>query len=456
MSQTTKRTLQGILWIALYLALTLAPLFLLLVGPTPPGRGFWREFSVALGFAGLAMMCLQFVLTARFRWLKAPYGSDIVYYFHRQISLVAFVVVLAHPLILFIEDPARLGLLNLVAAPWRARFGVTAVLALIALVAISLWRQRFKIHYDAWRIWHGILATAAVALALGHIVLVGYYVAAPWKQVLWIAYSAFWVGLLAYVRVIKPWLELRRPYLVEEVRRERGDAWTLALRPQGHAGLTFHPGQFAWLTLRSSPFADREHPFSFSSSAARPGELAFTIKERGDFTRQIGQVRPGERAYLDGPHGGFTSDRHDHAAGFVFIAGGVGITPIMSMLRTLADRGDRRPLALIYANRDWEGVTFREEIAALQASGLLDLRVIHVLERPPEDWPFDCASLRSGCERGYVTADILRRHLRRSEGRNRYEVFICGPQPMMDAVERALVGLGVAVGDIHTERFDLV
>ncbi len=51
------------------------------MGPTPAGRGFWREFSVALVFAGLAMMCLQFVLTARFRWLKAPYGSDIVYYF---------------------------------------------------------------------------------------------------------------------------------------------------------------------------------------------------------------------------------------------------------------------------------------------------------------------------------------------------------------------------------------
>ena len=73
--------------------------------------------------------------------------------------------------------------------------------------------------------------------------------------------------------------------------------------------------------------------------------------------------------------------------------------------------------------------------------------MIHVLERPPEGWEG---------ERGYVTADILRRHLPRIEGRNRYEVFICGPQPMMDGVERALVSLGVAVGDIHTERFDLV
>lgn len=447
MTQKTKRYLQGILWVVFYLALTLAPLFLLLVGPAPSGRGFWREFSVALGFAGLAMMCLQFVLTARFRWLKAPYGSDIVYFFHRQVSLVAFVIVLAHPLILFIEDPARLGLLNLFTAPWRARFGVTAVLALIVLIAISLWRKPLKIHYDAWRIGHGLLATAAVALAMAHIVLVGHHVGTPAKRALWIGYGVFWVGLLVYVRVIKPWLEMRRPYVVESVKPERGNAWTLVLRPDGHSGLTFHPGQFAWLTLRSSPFADREHPFSFSSSAAQPQRLGFTIRELGDFTSRIGEVRPGERAYLDGPHGAFSTDRHERAASFAFIAGGVGITPIMSILRTLADRGDRRPLLLVYANRDWEGVTFREEIEELRRTSRLDLRVVYVLEQPPDEWDG---------ERGFVTAEILRRHLPRCEHSNGIEIFICGPQPMMNAVERALLSLGVDVGDIHTERFDLV
>lgn len=445
MSQSTKRVLQGILWLIIYLVLTLAPLWLLLIQPTPPGRGFWREFSVALGFVGLTMLCLQFVLTARFSWLKAPYGSDIVYYFHRQISLVAFVIVLAHPLILFFEDPAQLALLNLITAPWRARLGVTAVLALIIMVVISVWRQPLKIHYDEWRIWHGLLATAVVALALGHIILVGHYVSVPWKQALWIGYSIFWVGLLAYVRVFRPWMILRRPYLVEAVRPERGNAWTVSLRPEGHPGLKFQPGQFAWLMLRSSPFADREHPFSFSSSAAQTERLEFTIKARGDFTRQIKTVRPGERAYLDGPYGAFTPDRHDHAAGFIFIAGGVGITPMMSMLRTLADRQEQRSLILVYANQDWDGLTFREEIEALRSQ--LNLRVVYVLEQPPAGWEG---------ERGFVNDDILQRHLPRPHERNVYEAFICGPQPMMAAIERALVSLGMNMGDIHTERFDLV
>ena len=443
MNAMVKLYLQGIFWILVYLIVTLAPLFVLLLGPVPAGRGFWREFSVALGFAGLAMMGWQFALTARFRRVKAPFGSDIVYFFHRQISLVTFVLILAHPLILFVTLPDTLQLLNVFAAPWRARAGVTALLALVVLIAISLWRKRFKIHYDQWRLWHGVLATAAVALAMAHIVGVGHYVGTPWKRTLWMGYGMVWVGLLAYVRIVKPWMELRRPYRVEQIIQERGNAWTLALRPDGHKGITFSPGQFAWLTIWDSPFSDKEHPFSFSSSAARPGQLEFTIKELGDFTARIKDVRPGQVVYLDGPHGAFSIDRHPEAPGYVFMAGGVGITPVMSMLRTLADRGDRRPLLLIYANKTWEAVTFREEIEAIKKQ--LNLRVVHVLEQAPDDWEE---------EKGFVNADILKRHLPEDRGRHQY--FICGPEPMMNAVEKTLNQLGVPFAQFHSERFNLV
>ena len=148
MNKTVKLYLQGAFWILVYLIVTLAPLFVLLLGPVPAGRGFWREFSVALGFAGLAMMGWQFGLTARFRRVKDPFGSDIVYFFHRQISLITFVLILAHPIILFVTSPETLQLLNIFTAPWRARAGVTALLTLVVLIAISLWRKRFKIHYD--------------------------------------------------------------------------------------------------------------------------------------------------------------------------------------------------------------------------------------------------------------------------------------------------------------------
>lgn len=443
MNEHLKRYLLGAFWITVYLLLTLAPLFILLIGPVPEGRGFWREFSVALGFAGLAMMGWQFALTARFQQVKAPFGSDIIYFFHRQISLVAFVFILAHPLILFITSPDTLQLLNVFSAPWRARAGLTSLLALVALIAISVWRKRFKIEYDRWRRWHGVLATAAVTLALVHIVLVGHYIGTPWKRTLWIGYGVVWVGLLFYVRIIKPWLELRRPYRVVEVTPERGNAWSLTVEPVGHAGFRFSPGQFAWITLWDSPFTDREHPFSISSSAEQPGRLSFTIKELGDFTAKIKQVTPGMPAYLDGAHGAFTIDRYPHEPGFVFIAGGVGITPMMSMMRTMVDRNDRRPLLLIYASKNWESVIFREEIDELE--DILNLRIVHVLEQAHPGWEG---------EQGFIDAQILGRHL--PPDRAYLEHFICGPEPMMDAAEKALRQLGVPMDKMHSERFNLV
>jgi predicted ferric reductase len=432
----------GIFWIVVYLALTMAPLFVMLFGPDRVGRGFWREFSVALGFAGLAMMGLQFLLTARYQVITAPYGIDVIYHFHRQISLAAFVMILAHPIILFIENPANLALLNVFTAPTRAVLGVSSVIALVLLIITSLRRLPLGIRYEPWRISHGLLATAAVVLAMGHTILVGYYIDTPGKRALWIILGMIWIGALLYVRVFKPMYMLRRPYTIAEVRTERGDAYTLVLKPEGHAGMSFKPGQFAWLTILSSPFFIREHPFSFSGSAMQAGQLELTVKELGDFTRTIKTIQPGTRAYLDGPYGAFSVDM-ELAPGYVFLAGGVGITPVMSMLRTLADRRDGRPLVLFYGNKTWESATFREQLEELQQR--LNLKVVHVVEDPADGWEG---------ERGFITAELLARYL--PEERLGFEYFICGPVPMMNAVDKALRRLGVPVEHTHSEPFNLV
>lgn len=440
-----RNVITGIAWALIYIFLVLAPLFIMLTGPRAAGREFWRDLSVSLGFIGLAMMALQFVLTARFKWLKAPYGSDIVYHFHRQISFVAFALIITHPLLLFIFSPRTLALLNVFIAPWRARFAVVAVLSLIGLIVFSVWRKKLKIDYYSWRIWHGILAILAVGMALVHVELAGYYVNTPWKRALWIVYAVFWIGLLVYTRLVKPLLLMRKKYRVVDLVQERGGAWTLVLEPDGHAGIRFHPGQFAWINLRSSPFSEKEHPFSISSSAAENLRLSFTIKELGDFTRRIKDTPIGETVYVDGPYGAFTTDRHDHARGFIFIAGGVGITPIMSMMRTMADRDEKRPLVLFYANRDWEGITFREELERLKTR--LDLTLIHVLEKPPQNW--------TG-KQGYISRKDIEEVIPKGLERNQLEIFLCGPPPMMRAVDRIINEMNIWPGDFHYERFDLV
>jgi predicted ferric reductase len=229
---------------------------------------------------------------------------------------------------------------------------------------------------------------------------------------------------------------------VSDVRQERGSSWTLTLTPEGHAGLRFLPGQFAWLTLRSSPFSAKEHPFSFSGSAEDSSALRFTIKELGDFTSTIKDVQRGETAYVDGPHGIFSIDHCPRAESFVFVAGGVGIAPIISMLRTLADRQDERRLRLIYGNWRWSGVLFREDLELLRP--LLDIEIIYVLQDPPPEW--------GGLE-GVLSEPVMAKAL--PDAALSAVFFLCGPKPMSDSVHRTLRRRGVPLNRIHCELFDM-
>ena len=434
---------RGAVWIVAYLFFVLAPLFALLLGSHPPARAFWTEFSVAIGYAGLAMMGLQFGLTARFRYITEPWGDDVIYHLHRKLSLIAVALALAHPIILFVVRPELLALLNSIQAPWRARFAAVSTYSLIALVVMALWRAKWNIKYETWHLWHIVLAVVAVAAGVLHMVGWSFYLTASWKRALWIGLTIFWIALLLYVRIFKPLFMLRRPYRVAEVRKERGDAWTLVMQPDGHPGFRFSPGQFGWLTLGGSPFKITGHPFSFSSSAAvSDGRVEMTIRNLGDFTSEIYKVPVGQRVYLDGPYGAFTIDR-DPADMHVLIAGGVGITPMMSMVRTLADRGDKRPVILLYGGKDWESIIFREELEALKER--LNLKIVHVLENPPASW--------TG-EKGFINAEVFKRQLPPPYADHEY--FICGPDVMMDAIEKALGELDVPLWKYHSERYSFV
>jgi predicted ferric reductase len=112
------------------------------------------------------------------------------------------------------------------------------------------------------------------------------------------------------------------------------------------------------------------------------------------------------------------------------------------MLRTLADRRDDRPLLFFYGNRAWGDVIYREQIEALKTR--LDLRVLHILEKPPEDW---------NGETGFITREMLDRHL--PEDRRDRQYFISGPLPMIDAVERSLRELGIPANRVESEKYDL-
>lgn len=163
----------------------------------------------------------------------------------------------------------------------------------------------------------------------------------------------------------------------------------------------------------------------------------------GDWSQRVQTVEAGTRVFVDGPHGVFSMDM-TQAPGYGLLAGGVGVTPMYSMIVTMLQRGDVRPVFLFDANADWDSVIFRDELAEL-ADTMPNLHVIHVLDRPPTGW--------TG-ETGRITPELLLRHPPNQY--RRFEYLICGPTLMMDAMEEALSTIGVPDSHIDTERFDMV
>ena len=435
---------RGILWVVLYTFLVITPLLMLILGPKSSGRALLQNLSVGLAFTGLAMMALQFALTARIKPLNEPFGSDMVYYFHRQIGIAAFLMIFAHPILIFFNFLEDVNYLDVFTATLPGRAGVIALLLLIGVVWMSEFRSQLKIPYGSWKLMHGLIAITSFAAAILHIYWNGNYINLPWKQQLWLTYFVAWMLLLLYTRIIYPLRLMRHPYEVVKVKPEWGNCTTIQVRPPTGKKLNFQPGQFAWLTAWKTPFSDTEHPFSIASSAERPDLLEFTIKELGKFTASIKQLKPGQKVYVDGAYGSFSCDRYPQARALVLLAGGIGITPIMSMLRSLADRGDNRPLGLFYANRDRESITFYDEFDNLEKR--LNLKVVQVLEKPPQEW---------NGEIGFITTEILQRHLDQSLLALQPQFFICGPKPMMNAVEGHLAEIGYRFPQVHSERFAL-
>jgi predicted ferric reductase len=423
---------------ALYVAGVLAPLVAAACGSlTGASRGWTAEAGAAAGMVAFGVVAWEVVLVARLRAASAPFGTDALMLFHRQLGQLAVLFVLAHAVALG-------GAWNPFRGPPAARWGAAAAWAALLLVTAARWRRRLPLRYGAWRHLHGALALLLVVAMLAHALLAGHYARSnPVVRALLVAGAAAFVAFGLHDRLLRPLALRRRPWEVVSARPVGGDVTLLVLRPVGHAGLRFEPGQFAWLSIGRSPLTAEQHPLSIASSAAPApdGRLEFAVKALGDWSRDVvPRLAPGTRAWVDGPYGAFSPDRVQ-AEGFVLVAGGIGLAPLRSVLLTFADRGERRPVTLVLAARNRARTFLGGELAALARQ--LPLRIVHVFEEP-----------EPGAEQGYVTAALLARLL--PPPRERLAFLVCGPGPMMAALERELRELGVAPAQVLTERFDMV
>lgn len=373
---------------------------------------------------------------------------------HRVAGLALLGLVVFHVVVLVADDPRRLGRLDVVHAPAAGRAGVAALVAMLGLAATSLLRRRLRLGYDVWRLAHVVLTAVLLGGAYAHVLLVARHAAHP--AVRW-ALAAFLVGgaIAIYVqRVLRPFgTAARRRMQVTASVSERGGCTTLVLAPDTPDGVPprFSPGQFVWVKLARRPYALAEHPFSIASSARAQDTVELTIRPSGETTRALAASPPGTALLLDGPWGGWHPPVGEGAR-YCLVAAGTGITPVMSILRTMADDGDRRPVHLLYGSASWDEVIFRDELAELVAT--LDLGVAHVIaDGSGGDVRAHDVPARWEVRPGRIDHDVIDEVARMAPTDDAW--FACGPSGLLDTVEHALADIGVPRQLVHIERYRL-
>ena len=388
------------------------------------------------GLTGFSILALQVALAGRFKFIDQPFGLDQAMWFHKLMAIVGGVLLLLHPV--FFAVNARSMILFIGEVSWKVQIARIALVLLIATVVSSLLLKQLHFQYQVWRFLH---KSVVFILILGfiHSILIGHQIYNTF------AMQVYWWALFAIVTLIFMYRNLyvpawgRRKFKVSSVEQATYDTYTLKLEPEDDKPLVHHPGQFMFIKLKRPGRKSEQHPFTIASSPTGEMPLTVTIKKSGDFTNSISETVSGDKALIEAPFGRF-SFLHDNPQKFIFIAGGVGVTPIMSMLRYLRDTGDKRKALLIYGNKTEKDIIFRDELEKMSDW----LKIVYIMSAPDQQW--------KGA-RGYITGEFLKKNA--GDMLTDAHVYLCGPPIMMTKVSAELRSLGMPNERIHFEFFSI-
>jgi predicted ferric reductase len=406
------------------------------------------------GLGATDLLLIQLLLAARLPWVDRVYGMDRGLKAHRVLGRITVPLLLVHAGALVLGYAAQEGLspaTGWLVEPWRMLRGVPhmltafASLALLAVVAVTSVRlARARLGYERWHLVH-LTAYVAVVLSIPHQLSDGSDIAGhPYERAYWLALYLLTAGSVAWWRFAVPLgRTLRhRPY-VEQVVPEAPGVWSVWIRGRHLDLLGAKPGQyFTWRFVQRGLFLSG-HPWSLSA-APRPTRLRITVRDLGDHSSRLRDLRPGTRVLIEGPYGSFTAERRTRRR-VALVAAGIGITPVRALAEELSHewhsrRGD---VTVLYRADRPEDLALAGELDELaRRTGLR----LHLLVGAPVAGSWLPAEVTRGRPDHLALASLL-------PDPARHDVFVCGPQRWMDLVHSSLRAAGVPQRRIHDERF---
>jgi predicted ferric reductase len=390
---------------------------------------------------GTYLVLIELVLMSRSPWLDQIFGSDVITDAHRWVGFGAIWLIVFH----FVFTTAGYALsvnaglvdefLTFLSSFSWVLWSCVGMILFVVVGFTSMRAARRRASYEVWYAIH-LLTYVAIALSFLHQLFVGVdFTTDPVATGYWIALYVLAFGSIAAFRFGQPIsASMRHHFSVANVVLEGPGVVSLYVSGRDLDQFAVRAGQWFRLRFLTAHGWFRAHPFSISA-APNGRYIRFTIKDLGDYTKRLQRLRIGTPVMLEGPYGAFTGLARTRQR-VLFIAGGIGITPLRALLEELpAARG---AMTLVYRASGPEEVVFRNELE--QLASLRGVTIHYLVGRRgsremPAD-PLDPRALRS------LVPDIAER-----------DVFVCGPAGMMDRVLGSLRWLRIPEAQIHYERF---
>jgi predicted ferric reductase len=389
------------------------------------------------GLNAALVMMFQLLLVARLPWLDRRIGMDRLTVWHRWVGFSLLWTILVHAnLVVF--GYAALGdsgwgstFLALAGVP-ASLMGMLAALLVVVIGVVSMRFARRKLKYETWHGLH-LLLYVALGLAFTHQLFeTTTFKSSAFAMVYWWALWLFAFGSLIAGRIVVPVLRNRKhQFRVAAVVPESDSAVSVYITGQHLDQLPARAGQFGVWRFPGHNRWWLANPFSLSA-APNGRSLRLTAKAVGATSAGLRNLEVGTRVFLEGPYGAFTS-LHRTRPGVVLIAGGVGVTPVRSLLEEHTP-GD---FVVLYRVRDERDAVLLTELRQLVAARRGRL---HLLTGRSDQGarPFEPAGLH------HLVPDIAER-----------DVYVCGPPAMTAAVLACLRAMKVPNGQVHAEKFSL-
>jgi len=399
---------------------------------------FWIQLDQVTALIGTLLLSWSMLLATRLNFLEKLFnGLDKVYRTHKRVSIWGMVLITTH-----IASLAILRIPNFSSAikiffpvhnqPYL-NLGAWSFWLFVFFVLTTIWMKKIKMSYQVWKYLHKATGIALI-LAFVHIVkLPGNITASPILNI-WLLLTtgigiASWIYFEFFYKLLAP----SYVYSVSEIKKE-GEVFKLQLSPTDKK-MVYEPGQFAYLSFIKSKVGKEIHPFTITS---HPDEnnLSFAIKILGDYTQTLKNIKIDDKVSVWGPYGNFASRFLQSDKNAIFIGGGIGIAPFISMLKEAKKNTKRTTkLDIFYCTKYKREACFDKDFN----KGVEKETSISYLNK--------CSREDSRLTISEITKNA-------TEVKNTI-VYICGPNRMVQPIEKDLINLGFPRLNIVSESFNL-